>query len=296
MKMLVTGRDGQVGWELARALQPLGDVVALGREQVDLVFPDSLRERVLSERPAVIVNAAAYTAVDRAESEPDIATRINGEAPAALARVAREIDALLIHYSTDYVFDGANPDPYRESDAPNPINEYGRSKLAGERAIAAVDCRHVILRTQWVFGPRGGNFLRTILRLAGEREQLRVVADQFGAPTSARLIADVTAQLIGRFAGGQERTGGVFHLAAAGRASWYDYASFVISTARMLPTLAAALKAQSIEPIATADYPLPARRPANAILDCTRLERTFGLAMPPWQRGVALCLADLAAR
>ena len=200
MKLLVTGRNGQVGWELTRALQPLGEVVALDRAQADLAVPNSLRDRVLRERPAVIVNAAAYTAVDKAESEPDLAMRINGEAPAALARAARDTGALLIHYSTDYVFDGSKEGPYLEDDLPNPISEYGRSKLGGERAIAESGCRYVILRTQWVFGSHGGNFLRTILRLAGGRECLRIVADQFGAPTSARLIADVTAQMLGRLA------------------------------------------------------------------------------------------------
>lgn len=295
MKVLLTGRGGQVGWELTRALQPLGEVSPLGREQVDLARPDALWQLVLRERPDIIVNAAAYTAVDRAESEPDLALRINGEAPAALARAALKIDAALVHYSTDYVFDGTKAGHYAETDAPNPVNEYGRSKLAGERAITQSGCRHVILRTQWVFGSHGGNFLRTILRLAGEREQLRVVADQFGAPTGARLIADVTAQVLGRFAGGRDLPPGVYNVAAAGRASWYDYATSIIAMARTMPKLAAALKLRSIEPISTEDYPLPANRPANSVLDCSKLERTFGLAMPPWQRGVALCLAELAA-
>ncbi|MBK6974853.1 MAG: dTDP-4-dehydrorhamnose reductase [Sterolibacteriaceae bacterium] len=296
MKWLVTGRDGQVGWELSRALQPLGEVVPLGRVEADLAVPDSLRDRVLQERPAVIVNAAAYTAVDKAESEPDLAMRINGEAPAELARAARDTGALLIHYSTDYVFDGAKEGSYLEDDLPNPISQYGRSKLCGERAIAESGCRYAILRTQWVFGSHGGNFLRTILRLAGGRECLRIVSDQFGAPTSARLIADVTAQMLGRMAGGELAPDGVYHLAAAGRASWYDYASFVVATARTLPGLAERLKVKSIEPIATADYPLPATRPVNACFDCGKLERAFGLTLPPWQRGVELCLAELAAR
>ncbi|MBK7663930.1 MAG: dTDP-4-dehydrorhamnose reductase [Sterolibacteriaceae bacterium] len=296
MKLLVTGRDGQVGWELSWALQPLGEVVTLGRVEADLAAPDSLRDWILQERPAVIVNAAAYTAVDKAESEPDLAMRINGAAPAELARAARDTGALLIHYSTDYVFDGSKESPYLEDDLPNPISQYGRSKLCGERAIAESGCRYAILRTQWVFGSHGGNFLRTMLRMAGERECLRIVADQFGAPTSARLIADVTAQMLGRLAAGAVAPEGVHHLAAAGRASWYDYASFVVATARTLPGLAERLKVKSIEPIATADYPLPATRPVNACFDCGKLERAFGLTLPPWQRGVELCLAELAAR
>lgn len=294
MKMLVTGRNGQVGWELIRALQPLGEVVALDRGQADLASPGSLQELVLRERPDVIVNAAAHTAVDKAESETDLAMRINGEAPGALARAAREAGSLLIHYSSDYVFDGSSAGSYSEDDTPNPMSEYGRSKLAGDRAISVSGCRFVILRTQWVFGSHGGNFLRTILRLSGEREQLRIVSDQFGAPTSSRLIADVTAQLLGRVAAGGAVPWGVYHLAAAGRASWYDYANFIVETARTLPKLAGTLKVRHIEPIATEDYPLPARRPANSRFDCSKLERTFGLSLPPWQRGVELCLAELA--
>lgn len=296
MKLLVVGRDGQVGWELTRALQPLGEVLALGRAQADLAVPESLRDWVLRERPAAIANAAAYTTVDKAESEPDLAMRINGGAPAELARAARETGAMLIHYSTDYVFDGAKEGSYLEDDLPNPMSQYGRSKLAGERAIAQSGCRYAILRTQWVFGSHGGNFLRTVLRLAEEREYLRIVSDQFGAPTSARLIADVTAQMLGRLAAGEVAPDGVYHLAAAGRASWYDYASLVVAKARTLPRLAEGLKVKAIEPIATTDYPLPATRPANACFDCGRLERAYGLTMPPWQRGVELCLAELAAR
>lgn len=296
MKMLVTGRNGQVGWELSRSLQPLGEVVALGRDRADLTSPDTLRALVLHERPDVVVNAAAYTAVDRAESEPALAMRINGEAPAALARAAKEAGALLIHYSTGHVFDGTKPGRYQEQDTPNPLSEYGRSKLAGERAIIECGCRHVILRTQWVFGSRGGNFLQTIVGLAGEREHLRIVSDQFGAPTSARLIADVTSQLLGRLTAGADVPVGVYHLAAAGRASWYHYADYIVAAARELPRLAKLLRVQAIEPIDTAAYPLPARRPANSSFDCGKLERTFGLTLPQWQEGVRLCLAELAVR
>lgn len=295
LKLLVTGRNGQVGWELARALQPLGDVVALGRAELDLGDAAALRRQALEHRPDVIVNAAAYTAVDKAESESGLAFRINAQAPEALAQAARECGALLVHYSTDYVFDGTKADPYLEDDTPNPLCVYGRSKLAGEQAIVASGCRHLILRTQWVFGSHGGNFLRTMLRLAREREQLRIVADQFGAPTSARLIADTTAQILGRIGAGLPAESGIYHLAAAGRTSWYDYTRFIVDEARGL-SLGEGITVRTIAPIATAEYPLPARRPANSGLACAKLERAFGLRLPPWQRGVALCLAELDAR
>ena len=296
MKMLLTGCNGQVGWELARCLQPLGDVVALGRAELDLANAGAIAACVASQRPDVIVNAAAYTAVDKAESESELTFRINAEAPAALAQAAKACDALLVHYSTDYVFDGTTGGAYTEGDATAPCSVYGRSKLAGEQAVAASGCRHLILRTQWVFGSHGGNFLRTILRLAREREQLRIVADQFGAPTAARLIADVTAQILGRQAGGLQVADGVYHLAASGRTTWHEYASFVVERARACPALGQGLKVREIVPITTADYPLPAKRPANSMFDCGKLERAFGLRMPNWQRGVELCVAELAAR
>jgi len=296
MKMLVTGCNGQVGWELARCLQPLGEVVALGRAELDLADAAAIAACVARQRPDVIVNAAAYTAVDKAEGESELAFRINAEAPAALAQAAKACDALLVHYSTDYVFDGSRAGAWREDDVTNPCSTYGRSKLAGEQAIASSGCRHLILRTQWVFGSHGGNFLRTILRLAREREQLRIVADQFGAPTAARLIADVTAQIIGRRAAGLPVADGMYHLAAAGRTSWHAYASLVVELARRVPALAEGLKVREIVPIATADYPLPAQRPANSVFDCSKLERALGLRMPNWQRGVELCVAELAAR
>ena len=296
MKMLLTGCNGQVGWELARCLQPLGDVVALGRAELDLANAGAIAACIASQRPDVIVNAAAYTAVDKAESDSELAFRINAEAPAALAQAAKACDALLVHYSTDYVFDGTQAGAHAESDATAPCSVYGHSKLAGEQAVAASGCRHLILRTQWVHGSHGGNFLRTILRLAREREQLRIVADQFGAPTAARLIADVTAQILGRQAGGLQVADGVYHLAASGRTTWHEYASFVVELARRVPALADGLKVREIVPIATADYPLPAKRPENSLFDCGKLERAFGLRMPKWQRGVELCVAELAAR
>ena len=296
MRMLVTGCNGQVGWELARCLQPLGEVMALGRAELDLADAPAIAACVARQRPDVIVNAAAYTAVDKAESESELAFRVNAAAPAALAKAAKACDALLVHYSTDYVFDGSRAGAYREDDATDPRSAYGRSKLAGEQAVAASGCRHLILRTQWVFGSHGGNFLRTILRLAREREQLRIVADQFGAPTAARLIADVTAQILGRQAVGLPLVDGVYHLAAAGRTTWHAYASQVVDLARRAPALADGLKVREIVPIATADYPLPAKRPANSVFDCGKLERAFGLRMPIWQHGVELCVAELAAR
>ncbi len=296
MRILVTGCNGQVGWELARCLQPLGEVMALGRAELDLADAPAIAACVARQRPDVIVNAAAYTAVDKAESESELALRINAEAPAALAQAAKACDALLVHYSTDYVFDGSRAGAYREDDATGPRSAYGRSKLAGEQAVAASGCRHLILRTQWVFGSHGGNFLRTILRLAREREQLRIVADQFGAPTAARLIADVTAQILGRQAAGLPVADGTYHLAAAGRTSWHAYASLVVELARRVPALAEGLKVREIVPITTADYPLPAQRPANSVFDCGKLEHALGLRMPNWQRGVELCVAELAAR
>jgi dTDP-4-dehydrorhamnose reductase len=296
MKMLLTGCNGQVGWELARCLQPLGEVVALGRAELDLANAGAIAACVASQRPDVIVNAAAYTAVDKAESESELAFRINAEAPAALAQAAKACDALLVHYSTDYVFDGTLTIAHTEGDATAPCSVYGRSKLAGEQAVTASGCRHLILRTQWVFGSHGGNFLRTILRLAREREQLRIVSDQFGAPTAARLIADVTAQILGRQAGGLPVEDGVYHLAASGRTTWHEYASFVVERARACPALGQDLKVREIVPITTADDPVPAKRPANSMFDCGKLERAFGLRMPNWQRGVELCVAELAAR
>jgi dTDP-4-dehydrorhamnose reductase len=243
----------------------------------------------------VIVNAAAYTAVDNAEKEEALATRINGEAPGVLAEEARRLGALLIHYSTDYVFDGGKPSPYLETDPPNPMGAYGRSKLAGERAIAAAGGDWLTLRTSWVYAARGKNFLRTILRLAAEREELRVVADQFGAPTWARLIAESTAQIVA--AALRERaTGtfasGIYHLTAAGETSWHGFASIIVDQARKV-SLQPAPKVQRIVPITTEEYPLPAPRPRNSRMSLDGLERRFGLALPAWDRCLSLCLAEL---
>ena len=294
-RIVLLGADGQLGWELRRALLPLGEVLAYGRAQADLGQPDALRALLQRAQPRVIVNAGAYTAVDRAESEPALAQRINADAPAALAQWAAAHDAWLVHYSTDYVFDGRRELPYDEGCAPNPASAYGRSKLAGEQAIAAAGCRHLLLRTSWVYAARGDNFAKTMLRLAREREQLRVVADQFGAPTAAELVADVTALALQRllhdaaFAAG---AAGLYHLSAAGSTSWHGYASYVLEQAR---ALGQALRCRALLPIATADYPLPAPRPANSRLDCSLLQQRFGLQLPDWRIQVQRLLAELLA-
>lgn len=298
VKLLVTGVNGQVGWELARSLMSLGEVVALDRSACDLSRPETLAQVVGGIAPDVIVNAAAYTAVDKAESEEGYATTINGEAVGELARIARASGALLLHYSTDYVFDGSKQTPYDEDDAVAPINAYGRSKLAGEMAIRASGCDYLILRTTWVFAARGGNFVRTMLRLGAERESLRIVADQIGAPTWARNIADATAHIITRAQ--QERriqafTSGVFNLASQGETSWHGFARAIFDAARSTD-LGASLKIGSVEPIGSADYPTPAARPLNSRLRLARVEARFGVVMPRWEDALARCLDDLRAR
>ena len=299
MKILLLGKNGQVGWELQRSLAPLGELVALDRHSTtaadggcgDLTNLDGLRETVQRLRPTVIVNAAAHTAVDKAESEADLARTVNAVAPGALADAAREVDALLVHYSTDYVFDGSGSTPWREDSATGPLSVYGQSKLEGEHAVAAARTRHLILRTSWVYAARGGNFAKTMLRLAQERERLTVIDDQWGAPTGAELIADVTAHAI-RGALAEPARCGTYHLAAAGEATWHAYARFVLDTARLLqPGLA--LKAQEVAPVATSAFPTPARRPQNSRLDTTRLRETFGLSLPHWQVGVRRMLAEI---
>jgi dTDP-4-dehydrorhamnose reductase len=284
--VLITGARGQVGWELARSMQPLGEVIALDRSQADLADPQGLRTCVRRLRPDVIVNAAAYTAVDKAEDEEELALRINGEAPGVLAQEALALDALLVHYSTDYVFDGSGDRPWLESDATAPLNAYGRTKLAGERAIAAAGGRWLVFRTSWVYAERGGNFPRTMLRLAGEREALSVVADQVGAPTSARLIADITAHAVACCTREREQgrtESGVYHLVAAGSTSWHGLATQVIEGARARGW---PLRAQSIQGIPAADYPTKARRPANSRLSTDALHARFGVTPPAWEAGI----------
>lgn len=300
-RILLFGTTGQVGWELRRALQAVGDVTAVSRADADFDRPETLRP-FFSTRPDVVVNAVAYTAVDQAETDADRAMRVNAEAVAVLADEARRCGALLVHYSTDYVFDGAKTGPYDESDATDPQSQYGRSKLAGEQAVAASGCDHLVLRTSWVYTSRGKNFLRTILRLAGERESLRIVGDQYGAPTSARLIADCTAQIVGRIvaaptsgdASTASLASGVYHLTASGTTSWHGFASYIVERARAAGWTP--LVARAVDAIATADYPVPAPRPANSKLDTHRIVERFGIALPDWRAGVDLCLAELQAR
>jgi dTDP-4-dehydrorhamnose reductase len=294
MKILLTGKDGQVGFELVRALAPLGEVVAVGRAECDLGDADALRTLVRRVAPDVIVNPAAYTAVDKAESARDLAFAVNARAPGLLGEEAARLGALVVHYSTDYVFDGAGFKPYTEDDAPAPRSEYGASKLAGERALAEPCPQHLILRTSWVLGTHGGNFAKTMLRLAAEREQLRVVDDQSGAPTSAALLADLTAHLVRQYAreGAKAFPFGTYHVAAAGDTSWYDYARFVLDAAR---AAGSDLKAgpDDVLPVSTAAYPTAAKRPANSRLDTSLFRRTFDLRLPPWQEGVGQVLRQL---
>lgn len=296
MKILLLGPNGQVGWELQRSLQPLGEVIALGRQQGelcgDLARPDALAATVRALRPDVIVNAAAYTAVDKAESEPEIARAINAHGPAVLAREAEARGAWLVHYSTDYVFDGSGDQPRDEEAPTGPLSVYGRTKLEGEVAIRASGCRHLIFRTSWVYAARGNNFARTMLRLINERNELRVVDDQVGAPTGAELIADVSAHAIRRaFAGGQSLVG-LYHLAASGETSWFGYARHVAEwSARAGDPLN--VRPAEIAPIPSSHYPTPARRPLNSRLDVTKLARAFGLRLPPWQLGLDRMLAEM---
>jgi dTDP-4-dehydrorhamnose reductase len=295
MKILLLGSQGQVGWELARSLLPLGKVTALGRQDADLSNPDDLRQAVRASEPDLIVNAAAYTAVDKAETDESLAMAVNGIAPGILAEEAKRHNALLIHYSTDYVFDGMSPRPYLETDPTNPQSAYGRSKLAGEEAIAAAGCDHLILRTSWVYGARGHNFMRTVLRLACERESLRIVADQTGAPTWSRWIADATAHIARQAMARQsvrEFNSGTYHLACADQTTWHGFANAIVDEYRKLHP-GSALAVRSIEPITTADYPLPAKRPANSRLDGGKLLADYAITSPHWRHALQLCMADV---
>lgn len=299
MKILLLGKNGQVGWELQRALALLGEVIALDRNGDsglcgDLSDLDGLASTVRSVSPDVIVNAAAYTAVDKAESELALATRINAEAPGVLAREAAKLGAWLIHYSSDYVFDGSGQAKWQEDAPTGPLSVYGRTKLDGERAIQATGASAIVLRTSWVYAARGHNFAKTMLRLAGERDALNVVADQFGAPTGAELIADVTAHIVRQIFSGQSsgHLAGTYHLAAAGETNWHAYAQFVLAHASRN---GAVLKvcAEQIGAISTEAYPVPAPRPRNSRLALAKLEETFNLKMPPWQQGVQRMLDEI---
>ena len=286
-KILLTGKNGQVGFELQRALMPLGEVVAFDHAECDLAHAQSLRDVVSRIQPQIIINAAAYTAVDKAETDQAAAFAVNGAAPGVLGEEAKKLGALVLHYSTDYVFDGSKSAAYNENDLPNPQGVYGKSKWQGEQALQASGAHTIILRTSWVFGAHGGNFAKTMLRLAADRENLNVVADQFGAPTSAVLIADVSAQLIGQY---QNRTAsafdfGLYHLAAGGETHWCDYAKAVVATAHAAGK-PLKLKPEGIRAISTAEYPLPAPRPANSRLDTRKLQSTFDLTLPHWRHGL----------
>jgi dTDP-4-dehydrorhamnose reductase len=294
MRILLTGKNGQVGWELQRALAPLGVVTAYDREQLDLSDVSQSRAKIRELQPQLIVNAAAYTAVDRAESEPEIAMQVNATAPAAMAEAAKEAGALLIHYSTDYVFDGISTKPYTEDHATNPLNVYGLTKLAGEQAISSSGASYLIFRTSWVYGARGKNFLLTILRLARERSELTVVNDQIGAPTWSRDIAEATARVISNI--GAEKTlaaaaakfSGIYNLTSSGETNWFGFAEFALSSVKLLNTV-------SLKPLTTAQYKTPARRPLYSLLDPSRLTRTFGLAMPEWKASAAAVCEEVSS-
>lgn len=281
MRILLIGKNGQVGHELQRTLLPLGDLVALGRDGLDLSDLAALNQMLASQSPDVIVNASAYTAVDRAEADEAGATAVNATAVGVMAEYARGRGALLVHYSTDYVFDGAKDSPYVENDATAPQSAYGRSKRAGEEAIIASGCKALVFRTSWVFSAHGGNFIKTMLRLAGERDSLNVVADQFGAPTSAELIADVTALALAAYRRGA-LADGIYHLTAAGSTSWHGLASYAIARARLRGVQVKVDPAQ-ICPIPTEAYPLPAKRPKNSRLDTSKLAGALDLQLPDWK-------------
>ena len=301
MKILLLGRGGQVGWELQRSLGVLGEVVALDFDAVqnpdglcgDFTDLAGLERSVLEVRPDVIVNAAAHTAVDKAESEPELARTINALAPAVLAQAATKIGAWLVHYSTDYVFDGSGSAPWKETDATGPLSVYGQTKLDGEQAVASTP-KHLILRTSWVYATRGGNFAKTMLRLASERETLTVINDQFGAPTSAELLADVTAHALRQLQTRPELAG-LYHCIASGETTWHGYAKFVLAQAQ---ALGLPLKAghDKVVPTPTSSYPTPAKRPLNSRLDTGKLQAAFGLALPHWQAGVARMLTEISGK
>ena len=299
MSILLLGKDGQVGWQLQRSLAPHGPVITCGHADCDLTDLDRLRLLVRQIGPSVIVNAAAYTAVDRAEADPELAMRINGEAPGVLAQEAARLGALLIHYSTDYVFDGKKPAPYVESDPAAPLSVYGCSKLAGEEAIRAAGCKSVIFRTSWVFGARGGNFVKTILRLAREKRILNVVSDQVGSPTPAALIATVTGIVLAMLRQGHamnRETQRRYHLCCGRPVSWHQFAHAIVDLARATPGFDLRLKPEAIIAIPSSEYPTTAARPANSRLDCGRLEKEFGLQMPDWQPYLVRMLQLLALK
>ncbi|ACB77267.1 dTDP-4-dehydrorhamnose reductase [Opitutus terrae] len=282
-KILLFGKVGQVGWELRRTLAPMSQLVAVDYPDVDFTAPDSIRRAIAEAAPNIVINAAAYTAVDKCESEFALAKQINADAPGVMAEEAQRRGALLVHYSTDYVFDGTKTSPYVEADAPNPLSAYGRSKLAGDEAIRRTGCNHLIFRLCWVYGARGANFMLTMQRLAREREKLRVVADQFGCPTWSRMIAETTAHALRsvRSAADARALSGAYHLAASGHTSWHGFASAIID---LMPL--DARKCRAVEAITSAEYPTPTKRPAYSVLSCAKLEQAFGLRLPDWHESL----------
>jgi dTDP-4-dehydrorhamnose reductase len=280
MKILLLGKNGQVGWELRRTLAPLAEVTAVDYPEVNFTDAPALRQLVAGTRPDVVVNAAAYTAVDKAETEPELCRQVNAVAPGVLAEAAKQTRALMVHYSTDYIFDGTKTSPYVETDAPKPLGAYGRSKLEGDQAVKASGADHLIFRLCWVYGARGQNFMLTMQRLAREREKLRVVGDQLGCPTWSRMIAETTALALKQILAGADRSAysGEYHLAAGGQTSWHEFASRIIEG---MPETER--KCRAVERITTAEYPTPAKRPAYSVLDCGKLQKTFGLRLPPWE-------------
>ncbi|MDT8283785.1 MAG: dTDP-4-dehydrorhamnose reductase [Gammaproteobacteria bacterium] len=294
MKILLFGKNGQVGWELNRSLQPLGEIIALDIEDADFSKPESLRQVIQDIKPNIIVNAVAYTAVDKAEEEEALALNINGVAPGVLAEEALKLNALLIHYSTDYVFDGTKSTPYVETDSPHPINAYGRTKLAGEVAIQVTGCDYLILRTSWVYASRGHNFLLSILKLAKERDELSIVADQAGAPTWARTIADVSGHVLHK-AQSDRRMGkfksNVYNLTSSGQATWFDFAVCIVDMARAYKT-DSEISVREIHPISANEYVTAASRPANSCLQVSKLENDFNITMPNWKQACALCMEE----
>ena len=295
MNILLLGKGGQVGWELQRSLAVLGFVTALDFDSTehcgDFANPAGIADTVRALRPDVIVNAAAHTAVDKAESEPELARLLNATTPGVLAQEAARLGALLVHYSTDYVFDGSGTRPWVETDTPAPLSVYGRTKLEGEQRIAQSGAQHLILRTSWVYAARGGNFAKTILRLAQERERLTVIDDQWGAPTGADLLADVTAHAI-RHLHRQPQDAGLYHVAAAGETNWNLYAKYVLVQAmKALPAIK--IKATDVMPVPTSAFPTPAVRPHNSRMNTRKLQTTFGLTLPHWQQGVARMVAEI---
>jgi dTDP-4-dehydrorhamnose reductase len=286
-RILIIGKNGQVGWELRRVLAPMGHITAVDFPEIDLCQPDSIRRWINEAQPDIILNAAAYTAVDKAEKEPELALKINGTAPGILAEEAKKRNALLVHYSTDYVFDGSKPTPYVETDTPNPISAYGQTKLAGDQAVQQVDGNHLIFRLCWVYGARGQNFMLTMMRLARERELLRVVGDQHGSPTWSRLIAETTGLAVQQLVADRDFSSrkGVYNLCSTGYTTWHGFASEIIA---LMPE--EGKKCRQVDSITTADYPLPAKRPAFSKLSCDKLNSNFGLALPTWQDSLKMVL------